>query len=302
VCSYFLQGRCTNGAACRFSHDRSLVSPAQSGAAKRRAAAAKALAEQDAEERPWAKVAGEALLFSIDVECVATGAGHLDRAVGRIAMVDREERCVFDVIVDPVKSGHRVASYLTRLTGLTKEQCDGGVELEEAVGKLKEALPKSAVLVGQGIEHDIEWCKLAPGVDFASFVNIADIFKTRLPPRLDAAGDPSPPDQPPRYRFFSLRHTCQQLLSVDMQSADHDPIADAAYSLRLFLRYRDMEGIGLRAVRDSIARAPPTPSFAEACPLIDGVVMGRGAYQAKWKARLLLKWMRGNRERAGKKR
>jgi len=253
-------------------------------------AAASALAAQDAEPRPWMAIPKEAPLYSIDVECVATGTGHNDRYVGRIAMVNEKEECVFDVVVDPIKEGVHVESYLEPLTGLNKGLCDAGVSLSTAISQLKSALPTTAVLVGQGIEHDIAWCKLAAGADFHSFVNIADIFKTRLPHKLNSADCSVRPGQSPRYRFFSLRHTCQQLLSIDMQAADHNPIADAAYSMRLFHRYRNMEGYGLRAVRDSIARTVPTPSFAETTPVIEGVAMGRAAYKSKWNARFVWAW------------
>jgi hypothetical protein len=42
-------------------------------------------------------------------------------------------------------------SYLTGLTGLSAELVDAGVTLAEATKALQDALPKNAVLVGQGI-------------------------------------------------------------------------------------------------------------------------------------------------------
>ena len=71
--------------------------------------------------------------FSIDVECVATGKEHNARAVAQIALVDQFERCLLNVFVRPPE-GAEVHSYLTPLTGLTKELIDQhGVPLPEAI-------------------------------------------------------------------------------------------------------------------------------------------------------------------------
>jgi hypothetical protein len=77
-------------------------------------------------------------VYSIDVECVASGRGHRDRVVGRIAMVDSDCNLVYDRIVNPKLDGVTVVSYLERLTGLKKEICDEGVDLKTAVEGLKE--------------------------------------------------------------------------------------------------------------------------------------------------------------------
>ena len=84
--------------------------------------------------------------FSIDVECVATGKEHNAREVAQIALVDQFERCLLNVYVKP-PDGATVHSYLTPLTGITAELIEAnGVSLAEAVGQLRTALPKHAVL------------------------------------------------------------------------------------------------------------------------------------------------------------
>ena len=55
-------------------------------------------------------------MYALDVECVATGKTHNDRAVAQIGLVDAYGRCVLNVYVKPKKE---VVSYLTPLTGLT---------------------------------------------------------------------------------------------------------------------------------------------------------------------------------------
>jgi RNA exonuclease 4 len=60
-----------------------------------------------------------AVVFSVDVECVAVGAQHHDRAVAQIGLVDCFGRMLLNVLVKPSLP---VKSYLTPLTGLTAEK------------------------------------------------------------------------------------------------------------------------------------------------------------------------------------
>eukprot|EP00978_Attheya_sp_CCMP212_P039572 scaffold207149_cov53-Attheya_sp.AAC.1 len=92
---------------------------------------------------------------------------------------------------------------------------------------------------------------------------------------------------PTRYRMFSLRHCCIHLLGVDMQSDVHDPVDDARYSLQLFHKYRHAPAPMLRAIRDSLHRAPATPSFSTETPVIDGVCLGPNSYRFKHAARFI---------------
>ena len=162
VCKFYQQGKCTN-ANCRFLHTGPVVAspfPCPPAAPRRPPL------PYEPTWREKVKSAAGREVFSIDVECVASGFSHRDRVVGRIAMVNSAEELVYDVVVDVVGDGWEVKSYMTKLTGLTEEMCAKGVPLKEAVEGLKEKLPKEAVLVGQGIHHDIEWvrvCERAKG-------------------------------------------------------------------------------------------------------------------------------------------
>lgn len=60
-------------------------------------------------------------IYSIDVECVATGIQHNARSVAQVALVDEWSRPVFNVLIQQEKP---VLSYLTPLTGLNKESID----------------------------------------------------------------------------------------------------------------------------------------------------------------------------------
>lgn len=284
--------------------------------------------------------------FSIDVECIATGYGSCARGIndgcgnegrngadvpvgqyndsshrypGRVAMVDKDGNVLADIIIRPPQDGKGVISYLTPLTGLTQEICLGSdaKSLEDAVATIKGLLPKDGVLVGQAIDHDVEWLGLTPGKDFARMVDISAIFRQRMPGNLNVAAEvmkkietgelptPSPTGDvssdeylgfATRYRHFSLRHVCLNLLSEDIQSGVHNPISDASYSLKLFHKYRNAGVTQLRIVRDGLHRAPPTPSFSqENTPVIDGVCVSASGYNYKRAARKIWRWYAGKK-------
>ena len=52
-------------------------------------------------------------MYALDVECVATGKTHNDRAVAQIGLVDAYGRCVLNVYVKPKKE---VVSYFPHWT------------------------------------------------------------------------------------------------------------------------------------------------------------------------------------------
>ena len=95
-------------------------------------------------------------VVAIDVECVATGTTHNDRAVAQIAIVDaRTERVVLDVYVKPTMP---VTSYLTPLTGITETLLnERGVSFDEALGMVRAVLSPGHVVVGQGVLKDMDW-------------------------------------------------------------------------------------------------------------------------------------------------
>ncbi len=280
--------------------------------------------------------------FSIDVECVATGYGSCARGIndgcgnegrnkegvppfqfnershrypGRVAMLDSDGNVLADIVIRPPKDGAGVLSYLTPLTGLTAEICLGedAILLEEAVDVVKAALPKNGVIVGQAIDHDVEWLGLTAGKDFDRTVDISEIFRQRMPCILNEAVNAIKEKKEDgeattngfeedksldkylgfatRYRHFSLRHVCLNLLGEDIQSGIHDPIIDAKYSLLLFHKYRNSSVTQLRIVRDGLHRAPITPGFAaEKTPVIEGVCVSRAGYPYKRAARKIWRW------------
>lgn len=172
-------------------------------------------------------------VFSIDVECVATGTGHNDRAPGEIAAVDAKGNAVFHRYVETPG----MVSYLTELTGLSEDKMaaarkEGKVStLDAAIEDLKRVLPSDAVLVGSSIESDIRWLRLEPGRDFAHAVDLTKLFECFSPP----TGRPGSQPRPIR---FSLRALAMRLLGHrNFQIDEHDPMIDARVSTRLYTEF-----------------------------------------------------------------
>lgn len=105
-CLFFAQGTCRNGSECKFSHDLNVAtSPALTPAPN-------PLIINVAPGHP---------VFSIDVECVASGTQHNARSIAQVALVDEWSRPIFNVYI---KQEQPVVSYIHELTGLTKEILD----------------------------------------------------------------------------------------------------------------------------------------------------------------------------------
>lgn len=197
--------------------------------------------------------------YSIDVECVATGTGHNDRAVGQIALVDQYERVILNLYVRcPVP----VVSYLTPLTGLTAELVESqGISLQEAMTALRQNLPPFATLVGQNIAADIRWLGLQEGVDFEGLIDLSGAFRV-FNPKFNG------------YSYFSLAHEARVLLGISMESV-HNAATDAIISIRLFNKFMQLRDTPeLETVKQSLIAIPLEPSFAKKNPSYETVCMG----------------------------
>lgn len=217
---------------------------------------------QESEDQSSEDVSVDLWVCSIDVECVATGKGNHDRAVARVALVDAEENVLMDRLVKPSKP---IVSYLTQLTGIKEGELDDALSLEEVREELLSLMPKHALIVGQGIQHDIDWLYLEEGTHYHSSHDIAHLFRVERP------GD--------RFRYFSLRHEVMHLngfegAGKDIQEGIHDPSVDAIYSLRLYKTFVDAPEDDLIRARKKLSCVPATPPFWRTTPHIDGVEMG----------------------------
>ena len=245
-CSFFARGACRDGANCRFSHD----------------VVAQAPPSKPAPAPTTVKLPPGAPLYAIDVECVATGVQHHDRAVAQISLVNASCEALLNLYVRPEKP---VVSYLTPLTGLTAEHLDAhGVPLAEAMATLRSQLPPNSVLVGQNILKDVEWLGLVEGKDFGSMVDLAALLRAWNP----------------KYGSFTMMsqdHYAGVWLGLHRTEADaHDAVADAIISMRLFHAYAavqyDAAAVAAQAAR--VLATPPKPSFAKLNPVFEGCCQG----------------------------
>lgn len=200
-------------------------------------------------------------LYSIDVECVATGKQHNARSTAQIALVNAHGQPVLNLYVAQTE---KVESYLTPLTGLTKDVLDDkGIPLEEAMKKLRAALPKEAVLVGQNIGKDVEWLKLKEGEDFSAMVDLAALLRVWN-------------DRYNSFTYFGLSHAAQCWLGIKDDGEPHNAVTDAQKSVRLFSFYCRLQHTPaeLSRMQQKMLETPVKPSFAKANPTFEECCMG----------------------------
>ena len=199
-------------------------------------------------------------IFSIDVECVATSVQHTGRSVAQIALVNEWGQPVFNAFVQQEQP---VVSYITPLTGITKEMLEThGKPLQETLNALRRSLPPNAILVGCNILKDIQWLQLREGVDYASLIDLSALFRVWNTQRNE-------------YTSFSQDHCAKVWLGI-MDRAHHDALTDAAISMNLFNAYRSVQfdGMRLSALQYNTLMAPRTPGFSSLNPTVDGCCMG----------------------------
>jgi DNA polymerase III epsilon subunit-like protein len=267
-CVFFAQGMCRNGNNCKFSHDRNMAAN---------------VVRQFAPPPPpiIVNIPPGQPVYSIDVECVATGIQHNARSIAQVAMVDEWSRPIFSAYI---KQDVPVVSYLTKLTGITKEIIDQyglpfGKHIllfssllniisllvfalfsipADVMQKLRSLLPPNAILVGQSIHRDIQWLQLVQGIDYHSFVNLSDLFRVWNPSR-------------GTYTHFTQDHCAKVWLNVDVRE-HHDAVTDAAISISLFNAYRTVQWDPARLfhLQCLTMQAPRIPGFSTENPVIDG--------------------------------
>ena len=246
MCRFFASGTCRAGASCKFSHGQHLAT----ATAPAHSAETTLILEHLA--------SGALQMFALDVECVATGPQHNDRAVAQIGLVDAFGRCVLNVYVKPAKP---IVSYLTPLTGLTEELiASRGVALDEAVELLRRMLPPAAALIGTNIGQDAKWLNLAAPRDFALLVDLSALFR---------AWDGS------KYVYFSQDHCAKCWLgAVRPKGTSHDAVGDAAVSMALLGIYmRTPPDLKLK-FHNACLETPRDKSFAVLNPTFEGVCQG----------------------------
>lgn len=206
------------------------------------------------------KTVVEGPIFSIDVECVASGPTHNEREVAHIAVVDGSEQVVLNVYVKPDKP---VFSYIEPLTGCNADLVQNGISLAEAVERVKAVLPTNAVLVGQNILKDVQWLGLSESKDFASMLDLAGLFRVYTPQYKNPV-------------FHSLHHKAKALLGINQGQLPHTADKDAQLSIVLFKLYLELEANPelMAAAKQRLLDTPIETTFVKIHPSYEGACMG----------------------------
>ena len=188
-------------------------------------------------------------ILSVDVECVATGRGHNDRSVCRVAIVDENERVLLNEFVKPKE---KIVSYLTPVTGLRAGDLDNGKSLETVLAQVHALLSPDVTLVGQAVASDIAWLQLVKGVHYKDVIDLSQVFATYNQ----------------RYKnmsYFSLQHEADTLLDgvPIIGSGPHDPANDALACIRLHRKYCVESPHLLASAKQQLLRKRPPPSFSK---------------------------------------
>eukprot|EP00929_Paragymnodinium_shiwhaense_P097957 TRINITY_DN59517_c0_g1_i1.p1 TRINITY_DN59517_c0_g1~~TRINITY_DN59517_c0_g1_i1.p1 ORF type:complete len:530 (-),score=95.03 TRINITY_DN59517_c0_g1_i1:193-1782(-) len=200
--------------------------------------------------------------YSIDVECVASGRGHNDRVVAQISLVRGDGTVLLNLYVKPAVP---VVSYITPLTGLTRELLEEqGMPFNDALVALRRALPRDAILVGQGIDNDVRWLGLVQGQDFAGLQDLAGLWRAWN-------------KQFNSFSVYSQEHLAKVLLGEDINGGAHNAVDDAVKAIKLFRLHRQLSQLGPLALEEAKQRlmiSPVTPPFKKRHPCFEGVCMG----------------------------
>eukprot|EP01039_Chlorochromonas_danica_P001847 gene1846-2021_t len=246
-CAFFARGLCKFGESCRFSHDLQLQE--------------KAVEKLPPPPLPiFVNIPAGHQVFSIDVECVATGIQHNARSIAQVSLVDQWGRLMFNSYI---KQDVPVVSYLTQLTGITKELLEEkGMPLADAMAVLRSFLSPTAILVGQSIMKDVQWLQLARGVDYHSMIDLSDLFRVWS----DVRGG---------YINFSQDHCAKVWLGLP-ERPQHDAVTDAMIAMSLFNAYVSVQWDinRLHQFQRATLLAPRIVGFSSKNPVIDGCCMG----------------------------
>jgi hypothetical protein len=202
------------------------------------------------------------VFYGFCVEYAATGTRHQDRAPCRVTLVDFHGT----VLVDAPIWVPSLLSPLTPVTGLTRMQIAHGLPIERAREVLRSHCGPRGILVGQGVEYDVNQIGLARDQDYLSCVDTGKVFQC-LP-----AGSP-------RTRTICLEQLAVGLLKVRPQT--DNPVENARISLQLLMTKATTRAMA-EAAREHLAKMYTENKLGyrhRPAPRIDGVCMGHWSKQ-----------------------
>jgi DNA polymerase III epsilon subunit-like protein len=173
------------------------------------------------------KVTPKPRVLCVDVEALASGQSHNDRAPCWVALVDSTAPGAQPVLDLKMKPEH-IVDYLTFLSGVDEASLKGAVSVEEGLSIVRAALDPEVTLVGWNVQSDIGWLGLEKGVHYKTAVDCIDWFSHD-----QRRGDTV------FTRRYGLAHVAHLLLDYNVRSDDgsHSPIKDAVATLKLYEQY-----------------------------------------------------------------
>ncbi|KAI9318358.1 ribonuclease H-like domain-containing protein [Dichotomocladium elegans] len=163
-------------------------------------------------------------LMAVDCEMVKTASGS---ALARVTLVDEDGTTLLDEIVKPDEP---VIDYLTEYSGMTDEIMKDGISLRRAQKHIRKLVTHNVILVGHGLENDLNALKLA----HPYCVDTAILYHSQL----------GPPNKPP-LRFLSRIYLRRAIQKRHDHKLGHDSAEDAKAALDLFkLKVKKGEDFG----------------------------------------------------------
>ncbi|PIN18181.1 3'-5' exonuclease [Handroanthus impetiginosus] len=168
--------------------------------------------------------------IAIDCEMVGGGSdGSLDLCA-RVCLVDEDEKPIFHTYVQPQIP---ITNYRYEVTGITEDHLKDAMPLDEvqekilqilyngeSIGRLRLNGGKARVLLGHGLEHDL------------------DCLRMNYPDHLLRDTAKYPPLMKTNLVSHSLKYLVKTYLGYDIQSGMHNPYEDCVAVMRLYKRLR----------------------------------------------------------------
>lgn len=170
---------------------------------------------------------------SMDCEMVGGGSdGSLDLCA-RVCLVDEDEKLIFYTYVLPQIP---VTNYRYEVTGITEDHLRDAMPLKEvqdkilqilyngeSIGRLRLNGGRARVLLGHGLEHDL------------------DCLKMNYPDHLLRDTAKYPPLMKTNLVSHSLKYLIKTYLGYNIQTGMHDPYEDCVSVMRLYKRIRSQK-------------------------------------------------------------
>jgi hypothetical protein len=198
------------------------------------------------------------VFYGFCVEYAATGTRHQDRAPCRVTLTDFCGK----LLVDAPIWVPSLRSPLTPVTGLTRIQISQGLPIERAREVVRSHCGPRGILVGQGVEYDVDQLGLRRNEDFLSCVDTGKVFQCL-------------PSGSPRVRTICLEQLAVGLLKVRPQT--DNSVENARISLQLLMTKATNRTMAEMA-REHLAKLYTENKLGfrkRPPPRIDGVCMGR---------------------------